>query len=99
MEPSTGDIFKSRFQDSYFYEEIFPRLESDKQLTDQIKSRHLEWQSQKPFLNDPRTKLVDVEVKQILHLAAMLDKLPDGFNDAENVTRSHIEAANVPARI
>lgn len=29
----------------------------------------------------------------------MLEKIPDAFNDAANVTRSHIEAANAPAKV
>lgn len=29
----------------------------------------------------------------------MLEKIPDAFNDATNVTRSHIEATNVPAKV
>lgn len=52
-----------------------------------------------PIINDPRTKQADKEVRRLLHLIEMMDKLPDAFNDVANVTRSYVEAANVPARI
>jgi hypothetical protein len=59
----------------------------------------LQWQTQSTFWNDPRTNQSDDAVKRILYLNEMLEKLPDGFNNAANVTKSHIEAANIPARI
>ncbi|KAM1192008.1 hypothetical protein ACFX2G_012631 [Malus domestica] len=35
----------------------------------------------------------------IVHLQSMANQMPDAFNDASKVTKSHILAANAPARI
>jgi hypothetical protein len=59
----------------------------------------MQWQKQNTFWNDPRTNQSDDAAKRILHLNEMLEKLPDGFNNVANLTKSHIEAANIPARI
>jgi hypothetical protein len=56
MEPATRDIFKARFQDCHFFEDIFPGLDTA------VESNPLQWQSQNLFWNDPPTKLADIEV-------------------------------------
>lgn len=52
-----------------------------------------------PLWNDPRTELTNYVVNHILHLHQIMEKIPDAFIDAIAVTKSHIEAANTPARI
>jgi hypothetical protein len=59
----------------------------------------LHWTTLSIFWNDPQTKQSDDKVGWNLHLNEMLEKLPDGFKNTAAVTRSHIEAANVPAHI
>ena len=48
---------------------------------------------------DPRTAQSELEVRRIIELQNVADTLPDAFSDIAKVTRSHIPAANVPARI
>ena len=48
---------------------------------------------------DLRTSECENEVQRIIHLQAIANRLPDAFNDATKVTKSHILAVNAPARI
>ena len=48
---------------------------------------------------DPRSALADSEVQRIIELENVADSMPDAFTDLAKMTRSHIPAANVPARI
>ena len=48
---------------------------------------------------DPPTTHGDKELQRILSLQNVANQLPDAFNDLTNVTRSNIQAVNVPARI
>ena len=48
---------------------------------------------------DPRIALSETEVRQILDLQSIVQSMPDAFNDLTKVTRSHLPAANTPARI
>jgi hypothetical protein len=57
MEPATGDVFKARFQDSHFFEDICLGLDTT------VESKPLQWQSQDLFWNDLRNKLADIEVQ------------------------------------
>ena len=38
-------------------------------------------------------------MQHIIHLQAIANRLPDAFNDATKVMKSHIPAVNAPARI
>ena len=38
-------------------------------------------------------------MQRIIHLQAIANRLPDAFNDATKVTKSHIPAVNAQARI
>ena len=40
-----------------------------------------------------------MEVQRIIHLHNLTNQLPDAFVDVKKVTKSHIPAANAPARI
>ena len=48
---------------------------------------------------DPRTAQSEIEVRLILDLQSIAQSMPNAFNDLAKVTRSHIPAANTPARI
>ena len=48
---------------------------------------------------DPRTKMCEQEVQQIIHLQNVTNQLPNAFTNTKKVTKSHIPAANAPARI
>ncbi|XP_019085447.1 PREDICTED: uncharacterized protein LOC109126386 [Camelina sativa] len=48
---------------------------------------------------DPPTKQSELEVRRIMHLQSIANQLPDAFVDIKTVTKSHIPAANAPARI
>lgn len=95
LEPTTADVFKARFADCHFYEESLPRLGP----LAETKTKDLLWQIDTEFWNDPRTSQAETEVQRILHLTKILNQLPDSFADIANVTRSHVPAANTPARI
>jgi hypothetical protein len=91
-------VFKARFADCDFYENIFPAL-NNMQQRDRWSVESLRWQIESDFWNDPRTNLSDTETQKILHLTRMMEQLPDAFTDAAKVTRSNVPAANTPARI
>ncbi|KAL0378661.1 UNVERIFIED_CONTAM: hypothetical protein Sradi_3171600 [Sesamum radiatum] len=48
---------------------------------------------------DPRTNDSELEVQRIIHLQSVANRLPDALTDTKNVTKSHIPAENVPARL
>ncbi|BBH04774.1 Disease resistance protein CC-NBS-LRR class family [Prunus dulcis] len=48
---------------------------------------------------DPHTAQCENEVRRIVHLQSIANQMLDAFNDAAKVTKSHIPAANAPARI
>ncbi|CAM6082082.1 unnamed protein product [Calypogeia fissa] len=97
LEPSTADVFKARFQDCNFFEEEFPTRTEDPNRSGEVKVKDLQWLSTHPFTDDHRAKEADQGLQRVLHLQQMLMKLPDAFNDTARVTRSHLEAANIPA--
>ena len=48
---------------------------------------------------DPRTPECENKVRRLIHLQAIANKMPDAFNETARITKSHILAANAPARI
>ncbi|KAL0282394.1 UNVERIFIED_CONTAM: hypothetical protein Sangu_2952100 [Sesamum angustifolium] len=50
-------------------------------------------------LLDPSTNDSELEVQRIIHLQNVANRLPDAFIDTKKVTKSHILAENVPARL
>ena len=48
---------------------------------------------------DPCTNQCELEVQRIIHLQNIANQLLDTFIDTKKVTKSHILAANAPARI
>ncbi|BBN67488.1 transposable element gene [Prunus dulcis] len=102
LEPLTGDIFTARFADCHFDETIFPPLgEKNLCLKKQGKlipeERHeLSWNVSTLSHLDPHTAQCENEVRRIVHLQSIANQMPDAFNDAAKVTKSHIPAANAP---
>ena len=99
LEPTTADVFQARFTDCHFYENVFPILFEGKQQFEQPRKLELRWQTQSTIWNDPRTRQCEEEVRRILQLAKTVEQMPDAFTDIAQVTRSHIPAANAPARL
>ncbi|KAK9170349.1 hypothetical protein Syun_002489 [Stephania yunnanensis] len=98
LEPLTGDLFTARFADCHFDEAIFPPLGGDKKPI-QKEWREIAWNASTLSHYDPRTNQCELEVQKIIHLQQIANQLPDAFNDAKQVTKSHIPAVNAPARI
>ena len=48
---------------------------------------------------NPRTNQCELEIQRVIHLQNLANQLPDAFIDTKKVTKSHIPAANTPARI
>jgi hypothetical protein len=46
---------------------------------------------------DPRTALADSEVKKLLILKALAEKLPDGFSNSSRITRNPLPGSGQPA--
>ncbi len=95
LEPLTGDLFTARFADCQFDEKQFPTLGGVKAPEER---REITWESNQKFL-DPVTRQRNDEVQRLIHLQGIANELPDAFNNAVNVTKSHHPVANVPARI
>uniref|UniRef100_A0A2N9I099 Reverse transcriptase Ty1/copia-type domain-containing protein n=1 Tax=Fagus sylvatica TaxID=28930 RepID=A0A2N9I099_FAGSY len=97
LEPLTGDIFKARFDDCHFNETIFPPLGGEKSLPEA--RREITWNVSTLSHLDPRTNQSELEVQRIIHLQGIANQLPDVFTDSKKIVKSHIPAANNPARI
>ncbi|KAF7137709.1 hypothetical protein RHSIM_Rhsim07G0041900 [Rhododendron simsii] len=97
LEPLTGDVFKARFEDCHFDESVFPPLGGDKLQPEA--QREIIWNASTLSHLDPRTNQCELEVQRIIHLQSIANRLPDAFTDTKRVTKSHIPAANIPARI
>lgn len=80
---------------------VFPPLGGGKNVCADIheKRRELVWCDPTTSHHDPPTALKEIEVRRILDLQKVANNMPDSFTDLVKVTRSHIAAANVPARI
>ena len=97
LEPMTGDVFRARFVDCHFNETVFPQLGGEKSI---LEGRHeITWNASTLSHLDQRTNQCELEVQMIIHLKNLANQLPDAFVDTKKVTKSHIPAANVPARV
>jgi hypothetical protein len=94
LNPATGIIHKARFQNSKFDENKFPSVVATKP------SPPLEFWAPETFTQnpDPRTALADTEVKKILDLKALAERLPDGFTNILRITRNPLPGTQ-PAMI
>ena len=97
LEPLTGDVFKARFEDCHFNETIFPPLEGEKSLPEA--RREITWNVSTLSHLNPRTNQCELEIQRITHLQGIANQLPDVFTDNKKIVKSHIPAANTPARI
>ncbi|GJS56941.1 copia protein [Tanacetum coccineum] len=71
-------------------------------LVEEIRKTHekdVSWNEPSLLYLDPRTKQSETEVQKIMHLQEIANQLPDAFTDTKRVTKSHIPAANAPARV
>ena len=101
LEPTTGDIFTARFADCHFNETMFPSIGTPKieMAAKQKLVKVFSWNEKILSQFDPRTPECENEVQRIIHLHAIANRLPDAFNDATKVTKSHIPTVNAPTRI
>ena len=97
IEPLTGEVFTTRFADCHFDENLIPPLGGDKPILEEW--REIAWNESSLSHLDPRTKQSELDVQKIIHLQGLANQLPDAFIDSKKVTKSHIPAANIPARI
>ncbi|KAK1431618.1 hypothetical protein QVD17_08102 [Tagetes erecta] len=95
IEPSTGDLFTTRFGDCHFDESTFPTLGGDEK---QLKN-NISWNELSLSHLDPRTKECELEVQRIIHLQRLANQLPDAFTNPKRVTKSHIPAVNAPEKL
>jgi len=96
LEPTTGDLFKARYEDSQFDESTYPSLGGD---NSRLISKDLEWFRPSTSWQDPRTRDCDLEVQKIIHLQELANKLPEAFTDPNRMTLSHNPACNAPIRL
>ena len=101
LKPLTGDLFTTRFADCHFDETQFPSLGTPKASKEekQKKVDILFWRENDLTHLDQRTLECEKEVQRIIHLQEIANRLPDAFNDAAKVTKSHIPVVDTPARI
>ena len=101
MEPTIGDLFTARFADCHFNETMFPSIGTRKieMAAKQKPVKVFSWNEKILSQFDLRTPECENEVQRIIHLQAIANRLPDAFNDATKVTKSHIPAVNAPSRI
>ncbi|KAK9911207.1 hypothetical protein M0R45_035128 [Rubus argutus] len=78
---------------------VEPLTGGDKNVTIHQERRELSWPVPTLSHNDPPTAQREIEVRRIIDLQKVADSLPDAFSDLAKVTRSHIPAANVPAKM
>ncbi|KAK1570985.1 hypothetical protein Q3G72_010194 [Acer saccharum] len=87
--------------DCHFDEKNFPSLGKGK--TSPEEKREFSWKVPSLIHLDPYTSQCENEVRKIVHLQTIANQLPDAFTDvftdATRVTKSHIPAVNVPARV
>ncbi|GJT35758.1 hypothetical protein Tco_0926177 [Tanacetum coccineum] len=95
VEPLMGDVFTALFADCHFNEAIFPPLGREKKTHE----KDVSWSKPSLLYLDPRTKQSETKVQKIMHLQEIANQLPDAFTDTKRATKSHIPAANAPARV
>ncbi|KAJ9544182.1 hypothetical protein OSB04_023889 [Centaurea solstitialis] len=78
---------------------VFLSLGGDRKKDFPRERQELSWNVPTLSHFDPRTSQCESEVKRILNLQNVADSIPDAFTNIAKVTRSHIPAANVPARL
>ena len=97
LEPLTGELFRARFLDCVFDESNFPSLGEEKYKV--VKAQEISWNTPTLSIHDTHTSQCELEVQRIIHLQNVANQLPDNFVDTQRVTKSHVPAANIPARL
>jgi hypothetical protein len=97
LKPLTGDIFKTRFEDCHFNENIFPSLGKEKLLLEA--GQEIIWNNSTLSHFDPRTNQYELEVQRIIHLQSIVNQLLDAFIDNKKIVKSHTPTANTSAKI
>lgn len=97
LEPLTGNIFKARFEDCHFDENIFPSLGKEKLFPEA--RQEITWNNLTLSHFDPRINQCELEVQRITHLQSIANQLPDAFTDNKKIIKSHIPASNTPTKI
>jgi len=95
LEPLTSDVFLARFADCHFDETKFPTLGGENKPME----NEITWHVSHLLHLDPYNKSWEENVKKIVHLQDLANQLPDSSTDLKKVTKSHVPAVNVPARI
>ena len=82
-------LHKVRFHNYQFKEKVFPSL------TSPGPSQPLVFAAPQTITMNPnpRTTLANSEVRKLLALQALVEKLPDGFNDSSRITRNPLPGA------
>ena len=94
--PHREDIYKARFQNCKFIETRFPGAHNPtkpRNPKDKLNFRALETLTLNP---DPRTALTDTEVRKLLDLQSLAEKVPDGFQSGPRILRSPVPGAGNP---
>jgi hypothetical protein len=83
LEHLIGDIFKVRFEDCHFDENIFTSLGREKSLPEA--RQEITWNNLTLLHFDPCTNKCELEVHRIFHLQSIANQLPDAFTDNEKM--------------
>ena len=93
--PHKDDILKAQFRNCKFIETSVPGAMSRFQSK---RSKPLNFKDQETvtLIPDPRTALTDVEVRKLLDLQALADKIPGGFQSGPGIVHSPVPGAGNP---
>ena len=97
LEPSTGNVFTTRFANCHFNENLFPPLGGEKSVSEE--RREITWNASIMSHFDPRINQSELKVQRIIHFQNLTNQLPDAFIDTKKVTKSYVPVVNTPARI
>ena len=88
-----GTLFRAQFQNSHFDETIFPILLNTKDIG------LLDFFAPQTFIQnpDPSIALIEQEVRKLVSLKALADRLKDGFVDAPCIIRDPAPGAGPPS--
>ena len=90
--PQSEDIYKARFQNCKFIETNFPGSQT-KGSQSSLNFTALETLTLNP---DPRTALADSEVRKLIQLQSLAEKIPDGFQTGPRIVRSPVPGSGNP---
>ena len=90
--PLSDDIHKARFQNCKFIETRFPGSQI-RNTHPNLNFKDLQTMTLNP---DPRTALADSEVRKLLNLRNLAEKIPDGFHSGPRIVRSPVPGSGNP---